>query len=699
MKINEKYQLLYKVITGSTAYGTNTPESDTDIKGIYIQDPLEILCGKYEPQIDLSKDEVYYEVGRFLELLSEKSNPTMLEMLFVPEEMVLYKHPLMDLILQNKKEFITKKCKDSFGGMAVAQIKKAQGTDKMMNWEQQRVQRKTVLDFCYISIPTQSGTISAEQFCGIFGITQSQIGLAGLPNMHDCYEMFIDHYNIFATGIVGEGDHESNEVRMCSIPKGIVSSGVLYFNKDGYSMHCKEYRKYQEWIEKRNEARFVDTVQHGQKIDCYLDSVTEYLTDSGWKKYDDICNEDKVASLNSDGQLVFDFFIDRFKQKYSGEIYTHHTKYSKFSVTPNHNLLLKYISRNKNNNFSTSTIINTIKDFEYITVKNYFLKRKNYARILQKPLINTQLDYKISDDEIKLLGAYISDGHISANRINIDQLIGRPLDQIICKKSYISTIKYGDEGQYVRYKYKNDFLIEFINKFINHGSLNKVLSGDIFKFSTRQILLLLEFMMYGDGTSKNCGSKVYYTSSYLLADSLQLLLFIHGINSQIYTINHKGGYVNSTNIKYQVFITKENTTSCIFTKNSSWEIKTVNDEYVTCFTTKYNNIITKNDNKIAIQGNSKNMMHCRRLLEMGIEIAKGEGVNVKRPNREYLLSIRKGEVSLENLIVQSEVDLQYMDELFRISDLPEKCDFQMKDELLKKIRTDQVEDMFLGIKI
>jgi len=258
--------LIYKVIVGSTSYGANTPESDIDIKGIYLQDPMEILCGKYNPQIDTSKDEVYYEVNRFLDLL-EKANPTMLEMLFVDDEFVLYKHPIMDEILSKRNLYITKKCKDSFGGMAVAQIKKAKGTDKMMNWEQQRVVRKTILDFCYITCPKISGSISVDKFCELYNITQKQIGLAGLPNMHNCYELYIDHNNEFAKGIVKEGNSESNDIRMCSIPKDIESIATLFFNKDGYSIHCKEYKKYTDWLEKRNESRFVDTVKHGQKID------------------------------------------------------------------------------------------------------------------------------------------------------------------------------------------------------------------------------------------------------------------------------------------------------------------------------------------------------------------------------------------------------------------------------------------------
>lgn len=39
----------------------------------------------------------------------------------------------------------------------------------------------------------------------------------------------------------------------------------LYYNKDGYTSHCKDYREYQEWLLKRNQVRFTDN--EGKKYD------------------------------------------------------------------------------------------------------------------------------------------------------------------------------------------------------------------------------------------------------------------------------------------------------------------------------------------------------------------------------------------------------------------------------------------------
>jgi hypothetical protein len=67
----------------------------------------------------------------------------------------------------------------------------------------------------------------------------------------------------------GEGVNvaESNQLRLSSIPKGETPICIITYNKDGYSQHCKDYNSYEEWLENKNDARWVDVKSHGQKID------------------------------------------------------------------------------------------------------------------------------------------------------------------------------------------------------------------------------------------------------------------------------------------------------------------------------------------------------------------------------------------------------------------------------------------------
>ena len=103
--IRNSGKLIYEYIRGSHAYGLNVETSDIDTGGVYIDDINNILGLRknYKEQIaDKKNDNVWYEVGRFLELLIA-SNPNMLEALFVPERCILHVSPIMQIILDNKK--------------------------------------------------------------------------------------------------------------------------------------------------------------------------------------------------------------------------------------------------------------------------------------------------------------------------------------------------------------------------------------------------------------------------------------------------------------------------------------------------------------------------------------------------------------------------------------------------------------------
>ena len=267
---------LYLVIRGSHAYGTNIETSDVDYAGVYIQTLEDILGNGYKDQInDDNNDIVLYEIKRFLDLLSS-NNPNILELLNTPEDCIIYKDPVFDIILENRDSFITKICAKSFGGYAKQQISKAKGQDKKQNWEKDKVTRKNPLDFCYIHRGEKS--ISLVKFMEEKGMSQKFCGLSNVPYSRDTYALFYDFkaeetdgdINYKNLGFKGISFEESNQIRLSSIPVDTPKNyfiGHISYNKDGYSQHCKDFREYEEWLEKRNEARWVDVKSHGQKID------------------------------------------------------------------------------------------------------------------------------------------------------------------------------------------------------------------------------------------------------------------------------------------------------------------------------------------------------------------------------------------------------------------------------------------------
>lgn len=253
--------LLFEVISGSKSFGLNTPTSDTDIKGVYYLPKEQFYGLNYIPQIsNETNDEVYYEIGRFVELLL-KNNPNILEILATPDDCILYKHPLMEKL--QLKDFLSKLCKDTFAGYAMTQIKKARGLNKKIVNPMAK-EKKSLLDFCYVL--KGCDTVSAPVFLSEKNWKQEQCGLINLPNSKGMFALFYDaNTTLGYKGIIQK--ENSNEVSLFSIPKDQEPVGYLSVNQDGYSKYCKEYTEYWEWIAKRNDERYNTNQQHGKNYD------------------------------------------------------------------------------------------------------------------------------------------------------------------------------------------------------------------------------------------------------------------------------------------------------------------------------------------------------------------------------------------------------------------------------------------------
>ncbi len=253
-------QTLFKVLVGSHAYGTAVESSDTDFKRVYHEDQDKILGFGYRPQIEINKDDTGYEIARFLELL-KVNNPTILEILFTDTRFIQEQHLSFQILLDNRHKFLTKKCKDSFGGYAAAQIRKARGLDKKQNWLQERVEKREPIDFCYIIVNDK--TFKFTEWLTNHRVSENQIGLINLDHAPHCAAVFISWTGKYK-GVFGEN---SDFILTSSVPKGELCYGTLVYNRDAYKIHCKDWQSYQIWVTERNTARYVDNIGHGQKID------------------------------------------------------------------------------------------------------------------------------------------------------------------------------------------------------------------------------------------------------------------------------------------------------------------------------------------------------------------------------------------------------------------------------------------------
>lgn len=88
------------------------------------------------------------------------------------------------------------------------------------------------------------------------------------------------------------------------------------------------------------------------------------------------------------------------------------------------------------------------------------------------------------------------------------------------------------------------------------------------------------------------------------------------------------------------------------------------------------------------QFDRKNMCHAARLLTMGIEIARGEGVKIDRTNidRDFLMNIRLGNTEYDTIMSWLQGQDSKMKESMENSTIPDQIDLDFVDELMIRIR-------------
>ncbi len=111
----------YRCVMGSRAFGLNTPDSDTDLRGFYLP-PARLQWGLQEVPEQLEGDEqTYWEARKFL-LLALKANPNVLECLYSPLPLTVT--PLAQELLDIRGAFLSRLVYQTYNGYVMGQFKK-----------------------------------------------------------------------------------------------------------------------------------------------------------------------------------------------------------------------------------------------------------------------------------------------------------------------------------------------------------------------------------------------------------------------------------------------------------------------------------------------------------------------------------------------------------------------------------------------
>lgn len=297
-KVRDERRLLFECIAGSRAYGTDIPDSDKDIRGVYVV-PLSVRVaqqfsignpwGIKDGEIsDDKQDMKYFELEKFFFLLT-KCNPTVIDFLFMPQDCIISSLPVWDRVIAGNKLFLSKMASRAFQGYAYDQIKKARGQNKWINNPQPKEPPRRE-DFCWV--------IFADQFAEhyqdmLVGVGDPRIGLlewrknnmpfrpvkvsdlkdfdlsgyhvASLEHTPHTYRLY--HYDLLPSDI-SRGVFRNGQLVCESIPKEdewVRFTGLLIYDPNAYERAKRSHKGYWTWIKERSEKRWID--QERGKLD------------------------------------------------------------------------------------------------------------------------------------------------------------------------------------------------------------------------------------------------------------------------------------------------------------------------------------------------------------------------------------------------------------------------------------------------
>ena len=244
--------VIFRGVWGSHAFGTATPESDTDTLGVYVLRPEAYLSLIEPPQqiADERNDNRFYSLRNFLGLAAN-ANPNILDALHLPQDCVLASTPYWEMVQAKRSMFLSRKVCQTYCDYAMGQIKKARGCNKRIH-NPQPEEPPTPEDFCFALMTDPSGRPARPVPLKASGIRLERCHAAALENSGELYRLY--DYGETARGVFRNG------MLVCeSIPKEDEATRFLtlmMFNKNAFEQAKSKHRQYWDWRRTRNEARW-----------------------------------------------------------------------------------------------------------------------------------------------------------------------------------------------------------------------------------------------------------------------------------------------------------------------------------------------------------------------------------------------------------------------------------------------------------
>lgn len=439
----------------------------------------------------------------------------------------------------------------------------------------------------------------------------------------------------------------------------------------GYSyaqLHKMEIKTPQEGSKRAEDIR-----KHG--FDCYSEGQTEFLTNSGWKRYDEIVDQDLLGVIDIETGIVkFERYIARIDQKYTGRLCTLESFMTRCVVTENHSMLISPYHRNHNTNLS-DRFFPEKADWKLIPLSELRKARCSWFYIRSGAELRNE-EYDVSDDYLRLAGMFVAEGTIQFRNGKVEATV---FTQKVNDKSEFFSVM--DPLSCRRYDYAKETMwivpgemAERLYADFGHGSLKKELPDWTIKLSYRQAKIFWDHAVLGDGSkATKSDGVVYFTANEQLASGIQAMMVSAGWNCSIrgpYFYEHHAGFGESMPKMWQVYLSAESSMKAVDFKSKSHttllkeidddknneksrsgfpiKIEEVTDHRVVCFEMPSGTLVTRSGGKAAFQGNCKFAYHIVRLMDEAEQILTSGDLDLTR-DAERLKAIRRGDWTAEQV--------------------------------------------------
>src|SRR6516225_9362254 len=281
----KSYQLL-TCLSGSRAYGTDLPESDTDIRGIFCAEPKFIRTPFFncnELSIAEEEDTKYYELTNFMKLFVGQ-NPNIMEILFCDDQDVLRMTSEGAYLRMMAPDLLSKESAKKFCGFANGQLKRITGHNKwIMN--PQPDECPAMIDHIHLVqsfLHNNQGGMTTKRARHILKVPNSTHKL--IPYGGNMYGLIEDFHNggcIADDGSIIKRDYKN----FSDSEKSMTPIMIVSYDPVEHEKAKKDWTNYWEWKKNRNpvrhslEEQFGYDTKHGMHIVRLLRMAEEILTE------------------------------------------------------------------------------------------------------------------------------------------------------------------------------------------------------------------------------------------------------------------------------------------------------------------------------------------------------------------------------------------------------------------------------------